>query len=84
MAPDILQLLPELGDNVSRLQEHGQVPEDGTGLRTESWQIGSSLAIQTNNGSKGHTKKVGFVVTWQGPWLCSEASPTPPRLLTSG
>ena len=36
VAPDILQLLPELGDNVSRLQEHGQVPEDGTRLRTES------------------------------------------------
>ena len=36
VAPDILQLLPELEDNVSWLQEHGQVPEDGTRLRTES------------------------------------------------
>ena len=67
MAPDILQLLPELGDNVSRLQEYGQVPEDGTGLRTESLPIGSRLAIRANNGSKGHIKKDEFVVTWQGP-----------------
>ena len=59
MAPDILQLLPELGDNVSRLQEHGQVPAGGTGLQTEFCWIGSSWLMGDEHGSEEQTRKAG-------------------------